>query len=279
MSKQRPPGYPDAPGWPPAAEGPPTTRYPHGYQPPDSGELAAPSAVPPPPVTPPVSAPTGWDTTRVIPQSQAPSSDFERTIAQSDLGQRTISIASPLGHTQLLHPEMAPGPDSGARLVASQASTQAVYGAELHPQAPEWMRMGRLLALQIEDAIARGQGDATTQAAITRAWYAWQLGGYSAQQLKDVATNLMRAYKMARQAPSEHRDAVVNDSAGVVYSTLPPVVREHCDRTRVLIALQLMMEYEDPRSARFEGLAVVLSWTDQARSLGKQALAAVLGEG
>lgn len=210
--------------------------------------------------------------------SPPPPSSLDKTIAPGDLGRRTVSLTSPMGKTQVIHPEAELIPDSGARLIASGAATQPVQGAELHPQAPEWMRMGRLLALQIEDAIAQNQGDASTRAAILRAWAAWQLGGFTRRQLKDVSSNLMRAYKMAMQASSEHRDAVLNDCAGVVYSTLPTFLRKSCDRNRVIVALQLMSEFENEETARFEGLAVVLRWSDQARVLGKQAVACLLGE-
>ncbi len=211
-------------------------------------------------------------------RSSPPPSSLDKTIAPGDLGRRTVSLTSPMGKTQVMHPEAELIPDSGARLIASGAATQPVQGAELHPQAPEWMRMGRLLALQIEDAIAQNLDDPSTRAAILRAWAAWQLGGYTRRQLKDVSSNLMRAHRMASQATSEHRDAVLNDCAGVVYSTLPTFLRKSCDRNRVIVALQLMSEFDDEETARFEGLAVVLRWSDQARILGKQAVACLLGE-
>lgn len=211
-------------------------------------------------------------------QSGGPISGLDKTVAPGDMGRRTISLTSPMGKTQVMHPEAELIPDSGARLIASGASTQSVHGAELHPEAPEWMRMGRLLALQIEDAIAQNRDDAPTRAAIVRAWAAWQLGGHSRRQLKDISDNLMRAYKMAMHASMDNRDAVLNDCAGVVYSTLPAFLRKSCDRNRVIVALQLMSEFDDPETARFEGLAVVLRWSDQARELGKRAVRCLLAE-
>lgn len=286
---------PPAPAPPPAAVTPmthPEASYPpppaRSYTPPPSS-LPVQSAPQPSvarPIAPAAPAPDsraemsnhelhGVPTQR---RSSPPPSSLDKTIAPGDLGRRTVSLTSPMGRTQVIHPEAELIPDSGARLIASGAATQPVQGAELHPQAPEWMRMGRLLALQIEDAIAQNQGDASTQAAILRAWAAWQLGGYTRRQIKDVSSNLMRAYKMTMQATSEHRDAVLNDCAGVVYSTLPAFLRKSCDRNRVIVALQLMSEFENEETARFEGLAVVLRWSDQARILGKQAVACLLDE-
>ncbi|MCA9626310.1 MAG: hypothetical protein KC766_01535 [Myxococcales bacterium] len=289
-------GYPPAPAYspepPPVQAAPAPTPYPapeRSYTPPP-GSMPVSRAMPQPspPSVPSIStgapsssrAETNHELHGVPTQrrSSPPPSSLDRTIAPGDLGRRTISLTSPMGKTQVIHPEAELIPDSGARLIASGAATQPVQGAELHPQAPEWMRMGRLLALQIEDAIAQNQSDPSTRAAILRAWAAWQLGGYTRRQLSDVSSNLMRAYRMAMQSSSEHRDAVLNDCAGVVYSTLPVFLRKSCDRNRVIVALQLMSEFEDEETARFEGLAVVLRWSDQARVLGKQAIACLLGE-
>ena len=199
--------------------------------------------------------------------------------AEPSLGKTRMIDGGGFGETRLLFEgsvDMAP--DSGQQLVQSGASTQAIRGEELPPDAPEWMRVGRLLALKIEDAIASGDDSSTTRSAIARAWAAFQLGGYDPRYIKKVATIAMQAHAVMRDSNRADRAAIVDDCTTIVKNGLPPDVVKWLPRERIRDAVQKLADCDDPRRARLLAVAALLGWSDAAVAWGTEAIAIALDE-
>lgn len=192
---------------------------------------------------------------------------------------RTRALDAGLHGTQLLYGGDEVSPDSGAALISSGASTQPVQGQQLPPDAPEWQRMGRILALQIEDAIARNAGDPETRSAIGRAWAAWQLGGYRPSQIRRVAGLVEQAQRMMLSTSRQDRDGVIEDCARIISSGLPSDLREYLPKERVRAAVALLVTDGDPEAARVDAVSRLFGWSDSARAWAAEVIALAIGGG
>ena len=155
---------------------------------------------------------------------------------------------------------------------------QSIAGGPLPPDAAEWMRFGRVFSSTIERAIATGEADLALRAAIARAWAAWQLGGYGNKQIGQVARLVETTWRAVRETSRQDRDAVVRDCATILHNGLPRDMRTWMPAERIAIVVDALAREPDLATARLDGVARLLGWTDAARAWGAEAIAIATGE-
>jgi hypothetical protein len=144
-------------------------------------------------------------------------------------------------------------------------TAQPLYGAPLPIDAPDWARFGRVMSQTIEAAMAR-------------AWAAWQMGGVTQAELGSLARSLTRSHRALRSSEGVDREIVAKDCATIVWSGLPAETRAFVSRERVLEIMRRLADVEDAQAARLEGVCLLLSWTDAARAWATEAIAIAMGE-
>lgn len=208
---------------------------------------------------------------------QNPGQDFTKTVANDSLRGTVAFSGGDLGGTRVLYPEDR-APDSGFQALRTPGAMAPVAGAELPPDAPEWMRMGRLLTLRVEEAIRNGPSDLDAYAAVGRAWAAFALGGYTPQQLRQVTDLVTRAHKVLRETRREDRDVVIQDCSTLIKNGLPPDIRKWMPEDQLQSAVARLAAQEDVNVARVEAVASLLGWTEAARAWAAEAIAIATGE-
>jgi hypothetical protein len=151
----------------------------------------------------------------------------------------------------------------------------------LPPEAPEWMRAARALAVALERLIARGQVDAVEQAAIARAYAAWSLGGVSETHILRVAHLVSRAHQAIREARVDRRGVEVayKAAASVLHTNLPSAIRVRMPFERALNVVRELKNEADAWAAVVEGTAELLGWKHYARVHAASVIRAVLERG
>jgi hypothetical protein len=137
----------------------------------------------------------------------------------------------------------------------------------LPPTAPEWMRAARALADWLEVRIKRGHVQRVEEAAIARSWAAFSLGGLTEPQILQVAKVVQRAHSAIREKAGGAPDLplAINACAGVLYASLPRVMRERMPFERVAAAVRGLHQQADGWAAIVEGVSDVAGWKDYAR--------------
>lgn len=169
-----------------------------------------------------------------------------------------------------------PDAPSAAFAPLGPVSGFGVHGEPLAADAPEWMRLGRIVSSQIEACIATGQADLATRSAISRAWAAWQLGGYSAKQIATVARLVDAAHRTLIGRPVTHEALAA--SAAILRRGLPADMREYSTEERLIEVLLAVTSVANPHDARVMGASRLLGWSDAARAWASEAIAIAMGE-
>lgn len=282
----------------PHATPPPVPFGPPGYGPPAYG----PSSMPPPlaPAYPPNATPApltqqgAFIPPSISPMTKPSRDDLAQTTVYSGAERTPIAdVSTVYGDYQDIHEmgTMFGGPESGNRTVllsdegspqsvrgGAPISGQPVHGEPLPPDAPEWMRLGRVISSTIENAIRQGDAGLPMRAAMSRAWAAWQLGGYSAKQVAQVARLVDTTYRALRETGRQDRDEVLRDCATIIHNGMPRDMRTWMPPDRILAVVEELLLVDDPKEARMKGTARLLGWTDAARAWAAEAVSIALGE-
>ena len=194
------------------------------------------------------------------PPISAPASSKRRQLSEED------------ARTHFLEPEV----QSAAFAPLGPVSGLGVHGEPLAADAPEWMRLGRIVSSEIERCIAAGTADIGARSAISRAWAAWQLGGYSARQIATVARLVEAAHRTLAGRPITQQGLVA--SAAILRQGLPLDMREYSTEERLVEVLLAVVSVANPHDARVLGASKLLGWTDASSAWASEAIAIAMGE-
>lgn len=204
---------------------------------------------------------------------EPPSFDDQPTGAYAPASsRRRHQLSEEDARTHFQEPEV----QSAAFAPLGPVSGVGVHGEPIAADAPEWMRLGRIVSSEIERAIARGTADLATRSAISRAWAAWQLGGYSARQIATVARLVEAAHRTLLGRPVTHEALAA--SAAILRRGLPTDMRDYTTEERLVEVLLAVTAIPNPHDARVLGASRLLGWSDAARAWASEAIAVAMGE-
>ncbi len=212
--------------------------------------------------------------------------DFNETLTLVRGAPRTARIAiDPDQAVTAFAPPAADLVELSARMDLDSPESMALSSAKgptpnvpLAPDAPEWMRVARVLAESLEMAISRGTIDDVEQAAIVRAWDAWTLNGVRETSVLKVARLVRRAHEVLRKTatPSE---ATIQGCAEIIYNNLPPRQRQTVPFERAHWMVHRLAHQPDPWIAIVEGSVELLGWADSARAHAAYVIRAAIHRG
>jgi hypothetical protein len=128
------------------------------------------------------------------------------------------------------------------------------------------------MSLALEALIASGSVGPSEEAAVERAWSAWELDGMPDQYVARVATLVDRARTAIRDTGVSHLERAYNDCAQVLWASLPREIRARQDQADILLVMRGLRDEADPWAAIIEATARILGWTNAARAHTAHAL-------
>ena len=151
----------------------------------------------------------------------------------------------------------------------------------LPPAAADWARDAQALVDWLSERLKKGNIDALDQAAISRTWAAFALGGTTPPQVLRVAHVVSRAHSAIRDTRRSEQQltAAIQDCAGVLHAGLPRAVRERMPLERAVQIVRALHHEPDPWTAVVEGTSELLGWKDYARAHAASVIRAVIEKG
>jgi len=128
------------------------------------------------------------------------------------------------------------------------------------------------MSIALEALIASGSVALAAEAAVERAWSAWELDGMPDKYVARVATLVDRARTAIRDTPETQLERAYNDCAQVLWASLPREIRARQDQADVLLVMRGLRDEADPWAAIIEATARILGWTNAARAHAAHAL-------
>jgi hypothetical protein len=128
------------------------------------------------------------------------------------------------------------------------------------------------MSIALEALIASGSVALAAEAAVERAWSAWELDGMPDKYVARVATLVDRARTAIRDTAENELERAYNDCAQVLWASLPREIRVRQDQADVLLVMRGLRDEADPWAAIIEATARILGWTNAARAHAAHAL-------
>jgi hypothetical protein len=160
-------------------------------------------------------------------------------------------------------------PPAGRRTVQLAPGKQATLPADA---APGWMQRARHMANALEGAIEAGQVPPSTEAAIERAWAAWELNGVSDRQVAKVAHLTARAHHAMHGASRTRLEKRIIDCALVLHRGLPAALRRRVPLELVVEVVRELHRERDPWPAIVQSTALLLGWVAASQAHAAQAV-------
>lgn len=144
--------------------------------------------------------------------------------------------------------------------VGAPAPPAPTPARELPADAPPWMKHAEELARSLEWALERQEPSPVLIASIERAYEAWQAGGFSCNEIAQVATLVADGYRRLKAASAERHLLVRRECTERVHRELPMRVKRWVSLAFVDALLQELHRYGDERTARRKGTMRLLGW-------------------
>jgi len=182
--------------------------------------------------------------------------DNEQAPTSSELGEqlRKTPFPAALGRSR------APAARRTSELEGQPAVTPLPDGA------PGWMRRAHFMVQALQAAIASGRVSDTTEAAIERAFAAWELHGASDQLVARVAHLAHRAHTALHSSPRGGGDRAIAECAQVLQAGLPSSVRRRLSDASVFEIVRAMVPEADPWPAVVKATSRLLGWDRAIRA-------------
>ena len=132
--------------------------------------------------------------------------------------------------------------------------------------APGWMRRAHHMVQALQSAIARGRVSDTTEAAIERAFAAWELHGASDELVARVAHLAHRAHNALHQSRRGTGERAIANCAQVLQAGLPSSVRRRLTPEQVVQIVRAMVPELDPWPAVVKTTSRLLGWDRAVRA-------------
>jgi hypothetical protein len=145
-------------------------------------------------------------------------------------------------------------------------------------RAPNWMAHGRALAAALQEALDGGVDSPKLQAAIERAYGAWNLDGASVRHISNVSHLCRRAYDGIRNTSRAGLEAAYVDCARVLHLGLPSALRRRVSIELVVDAVRQMRREADRWVAVVDATMLLIGWTDANRARAAEAIRRALQE-
>jgi hypothetical protein len=145
-------------------------------------------------------------------------------------------------------------------------------------RAPNWMAHGRALAAAIDEALAAGADSPKLQAAIERAYGAWNLDGVTSRQISNVSHLCRRAYDAIRNTSRAGLESAYVDCARVLHLGLPSSLRRRVPIEVVTESVRTMRREADRWVAVVDATMLLVGWTDANRARAAEAIRRALQE-
>jgi len=162
-----------------------------------------------------------------------------------------------------------------ARRTAKLGSKAAAKLAEPGPDAPAWARRAHRLAIALLHAVEAGESDASTQAAVERAYAAFELG-YGDPQIARVAHVVERAHAAIRETQRRVLENAYYDAAGVLQKALDQILRRGVSFDQAVEVVRGLRMEANSRIAVADGVANLLGWVDMSRAHAVAAIRAAI---
>lgn len=150
--------------------------------------------------------------------------------------------------------------------IESTSGPDAMRGAALSSDAPAWMVRARSMAVALEAMIASSTPSPEAEAAIDRAWTAWELDGMPDKYVARVATLVDRARTAIRDTRDDQLERAYADCAQVLWASLPREIRARQDQSDVLLVMRGLRDEADPWAAIVDATAKILGWVNAAQA-------------
>jgi hypothetical protein len=160
-------------------------------------------------------------------------------------------------------------PPAGRRTVQLAVGKHATAVADA---APGWMQRARHMANALQGAIEAGQVPASTEAAIERAWAAWELNGASDRQIAKIAHLAARAHHAMHEASRTRLEKRIIDCALVLHTGMPTALRRRVPFELVAEVVRELHRESDPWPAIVQGTARLLGWVGASQAHAAQAV-------
>jgi hypothetical protein len=136
-------------------------------------------------------------------------------------------------------------------------------------------RAGRLIAA-LEDALARAEENPSMIAAIERAWFAYEMGGASDQEIARIAHVCERAHSALQGKMSGPIHDAYMACAHVLHAGLPTKIRKRVSESDVLEIVKEMRRTVDAWQAVVMATSRILDWDVHFREHAAQAVRTAL---
>jgi hypothetical protein len=145
-------------------------------------------------------------------------------------------------------------------------------------RAPNWLAHGRALAEALQEALESGADSPKLQAAVERAYGAWNLDGISVRHISNVSHLCRRAYDAIRNTSRAGLEAAYVDCARVLHLGLPTALRRRVSIELVVDAVRTMRREADRWIAVVDATMLLVGWTDANRARAAEAIRRALQE-
>lgn len=172
-----------------------------------------------------------------------------------------------------LRPSRAP---RGTRTPAPGTALRIPMHDPLPIEGAGWTRRAGRLIAALEDALARGEQDPSQVAAIERAWFAYEMGGASDQEIAKIAHVCERAHGALQGKMSGPIQDAYLACAHVLHAGLPTKVRRRVSEAEVLEIVKEMRRTVDPWQAVVMATSRILDWDVHWREHAAQAVRTAL---
>ena len=149
------------------------------------------------------------------------------------------------------------------------------YGPPLPANAPGWMRRARRVLGAMQQALEAGEISESTEAAIERAFAAFELG-LSDKQISRVAHLVERAHSAIRETSRAELESAYHDCAEVLHQGLPVHVQKKMSFDTVVDVVRRLRREADAWKAVVDGTAELLGWSEAATAHGAHAIRVAL---
>ena len=146
----------------------------------------------------------------------------------------------------------------------------------LPAEAPGWTRRAGRLIAALEDALARAEENPGQIAAIERAWFAYEMGGASDQEIAKIAHVCERAHSALQGKMSGPIADAYSACAHVLHAGLPTKVKKRVSEGEVLEIVKEMRRTIDAWAAVVTATSRILGWDVHWREHAAQAVRTAL---
>jgi hypothetical protein len=116
----------------------------------------------------------------------------------------------------------------------------------------------------LEAALEKGALSSAEEAAIERAWAAWELDGLTDATIARVVHLVDRAYAAMHESPRGPSEQALLGCAHILYNGLPRTVRRGVDAKQVLAVVRGLRDETQAWPAVVRGTATLMGWDQVA---------------